>query len=108
MAILTEKKKYLQIDSKWPETRKKHEIGETEFLPVAGAGSRRSTDFPLDNVNTSYHTEFHQILTINVALVPKRHYFHKGKKAPKRTGKPTILSPIVCSNIENISMSFSS
>ena len=24
---------------------KKHETGETEFLPVAGAGSRRSTDF---------------------------------------------------------------
>ena len=34
-----------QIDSKWSETRKKHETGETEFLPVAGAGSRRSTDF---------------------------------------------------------------
>ena len=83
------KKKYLQIDSKWSETRKKHEIGETEFLPVAGAGSRRSTDFPLDNVNTSYHTEFHQILTINVALVPKRHNFHKGKKRVrgKREGK---------------------
>ena len=89
MAILTEKKKFLQIDSKWSKTRKKHETGKTEFLPVAGAGSRRSTDFPLDNVNTSYHTEFHQILTINVALVPKRHYFHKGKKRVrgKREGK---------------------
>ena len=87
LAILTEKKKILQIVSKWSKTRKKHEIGE--FLPVAGAGSRRSTDFPLDNVNTSYHTEFHQILTINVALVPKRHYFHKGKKRVrgKREGK---------------------
>ena len=40
------KKKILQIDSKWSETRKKHEIGETEFLPVAGAGSRWSTNFP--------------------------------------------------------------
>ena len=39
------KKIFLQIDSKWSETRKKHEIGETEFFPVAGAGSRRSTDF---------------------------------------------------------------
>ena len=28
---------FLQIDSKWSETRKKHEIGETEFLPVAGS-----------------------------------------------------------------------
>ena len=88
-ALVTGENKILQIDSKWSETRKKHEIGETEFLPVAGAGSRRSTDFPLDNVNTSYHTEFHQILTINVALVPKRHYFHKGKKRVrgKREGK---------------------
>ena len=59
---------------------KKHEIGETEFLPVAGVGSRQSTVFPLDNVNTIYHTEFHQILTINVAWVPKRQYFHKVKK----------------------------
>jgi hypothetical protein len=46
LAILTEKKKILQIDSKWSETRKKHETGETEFLPVAGAGSRRTTNFP--------------------------------------------------------------
>ena len=94
MAILTEKKKFLQIDSKRSKTRKKHETGKTEFLPVAGAGSRRSTDFPLDNVNTSYHTEFHQILTINVALVPKRHYFHKGKKRVRgeREGKKKILA----------------
>ena len=45
LAILRGKKNFLQIDSKWSETRKKHEIGETEFFPVAGAGSRRSTDF---------------------------------------------------------------
>ena len=43
--LVTGENKILQIDSKWSETRKKHEIGETEFLPVAGAGSRRSTDF---------------------------------------------------------------
>ena len=40
------KKKKLQIDSKWSKTRKKHETGKTEFLPVAGAGSRWSTNFP--------------------------------------------------------------
>ena len=45
LTILTEKKFFLQIDPKWSETRKKHEIGETEFFPVAGTGSRRSTDF---------------------------------------------------------------
>ena len=45
LAILTEKFFFLQIDSKWSETRKKHEIGDAEFLPVAGAGNRRSTDF---------------------------------------------------------------
>ena len=36
----------LQIDSKWSEMRKKHKIGDAEFLPVTGAGNRRSTDFP--------------------------------------------------------------
>ena len=39
--------------------------------PVPAAGGRPI--LPLENVNTSYHTEFHQILTINVAWVPKRH-----------------------------------
>ena len=43
LAILTF---FLQINSKWSETRKKHETGETEFFPVAGAGSRRTTNFP--------------------------------------------------------------
>ena len=70
----------MQIDSKWSETRKKHEIGETEFLPVAGS----RPILTLKNVNTSYHTEFHQILTINVAWVAKR---HKGKKGVKRNEK---------------------
>ena len=32
--------------------------------PVAGAGSRPF--LPLENVNTSYHSEFQQILSINV------------------------------------------
>ena len=39
--------------------------------PVPAAGGRPI--LPLENVNTSYHTEFHQILSINVAWVPKRH-----------------------------------
>ena len=50
--------------------RKKHETGETEFLPVAGAGRRQI--FHVDNVNTSYHTEFYQFLSINVAWIKKR------------------------------------
>ena len=45
LTILT-KNFFLQIDSKWSEMRKKHKIGDAEFLPVAGAGNRRSTDFP--------------------------------------------------------------
>ena len=39
--------------------------------PVPAAGGRQI--FHVDNVNTSYHTEFHQILSINVASAPKRH-----------------------------------
>ena len=39
--------------------------------PVPAAGGRPI--LPLENVNTSYHTEFHQILSINVAWVPKKH-----------------------------------
>ena len=46
LAILRGKKIFLQIDSKWSEMRKKHKIGDAEFLPVAGAGNRRSTYFP--------------------------------------------------------------
>ena len=53
----------MQIDSKWSEMRKKHETTDAKFfrLPVSAAGGQI---FPLDNVNTSYHTEFHQILSI--------------------------------------------
>ena len=36
----------------------------TADSPVAGAGSRPF--LPLENVNTSYHSEFQQILSINV------------------------------------------
>ena len=35
----------MQIDSKRSETRNEHEIGDAEFLSVAGANSRRSTNF---------------------------------------------------------------
>ena len=44
-ALMTGENKILQIVTKWSEMRKKHKIGDAEFLPVAGAGSRRSTDF---------------------------------------------------------------
>ena len=44
--LMTGENKILQIDSKWCETRKKHETGDAEFLPIAGAGSRWSTNFP--------------------------------------------------------------
>ena len=46
------------------------------FSPVISTGSPVAGGrpfLPLENVNTSYHTEFHQILSINVAWVPKRH-----------------------------------
>ena len=55
-----------QINSKWSESRKKHETGVATFLP-------------LDNVNTSYQTECHQILSIDVACIKKSINFHKGK-----------------------------
>ena len=35
----------MQIDFKWSETRKIHETGDTEFSPVASAGSQQSTNF---------------------------------------------------------------
>ena len=34
---------------------------------------------PLENVNTIYHTEFHQIPSINVACVKKKQRVHKSK-----------------------------
>ena len=63
----------MQIKPKWSETCKKHKTGNAQFFPVAGASNRQLTYLPLENVNTSYHTEFYQILTINVAWVQKRH-----------------------------------
>ena len=63
--------KKLQIDPKWSETCKKQETGDTEFSPVASASNRQSTNLPLENVDTNYHTKFPQILSINVAWVPK-------------------------------------
>ena len=69
LVILTEKKK-LQIDPKWSETCKKQETGDTEFSPVASASNQQSTNLPLENVDTSYHIKFPQILSINVAWVP--------------------------------------
>ena len=63
-------KKILQIDSKWSETRKKHETAD----PSAAADRRRRRRpiFPVEYVNTSYHTTFHQNISINVACVQKR------------------------------------
>ena len=63
-------KKKLQIDPKWSETCKKQETGDTEFSPVASASNQQSTNLPLENVDTSYHIKFPQILSINVAWVP--------------------------------------
>ena len=61
---MTSENKILQIDTKWSEMRKKHKTDDTEFLPVTDAGSRPF--LPLENVITSYHSEFQQIPSINV------------------------------------------
>ena len=49
-------KKILQIDPKWSETCKKHKTAD----PSAAADRRLI--FPVEYVNTSYHTTFHQNL----------------------------------------------
>ena len=61
---------FLPIDSKWSETRKKHETAD----PSAGADRRRRRQpiFRVEYVNTSYHTTFHQNISINVACIQKR------------------------------------
>ena len=63
---------FLPIDSKWSETRKKHETAD----PFAAAGAdrrrRRQPIFRVEYVNTSYHTTFHQNISINVACIQKR------------------------------------
>ena len=61
-------KKILQIDSKWSETRKKHETADPS---ASGAADRRPIS-SVEYVNTSYHTTFHQNISINVACVHKR------------------------------------
>ena len=61
--IFTEKK-ILQIDSKWSETRKKHETADP-----SAADRRRRPILPVEYVDTSYHTTFHQNLTISVACI---------------------------------------
>ena len=66
------KKKILQIDSKWSETRKKHETADPSAAAVADRRRRRRPIFSVEYVNTSYHTTFHQNISINVACVHKR------------------------------------
>ena len=66
------KKKILQIDSKWSETRKKHETADPSAAAVADRRRRRRPIFPVEYVNTSYHTTFHQNISINVACVQKK------------------------------------
>ena len=60
-------KKILQIDSKWSETRKKHETADPSAAAVADRRRRRRPISPVEYVNTSYHTTFHQNISINVA-----------------------------------------
>ena len=66
------KKKILQIDSKWSETRKKHETADPSAAATADRRRRRRPILPVEYVNTSYHTIFHQNISINVACVQKR------------------------------------
>ena len=65
-------KKFLQIDSKWSETRKKHETADPSAAAGADRRRRRQPIFRVEYVNTSYHTTFHQNISINVACVQKR------------------------------------
>ena len=58
---------FLPIDSKWSETRKKHETADP-----SAAADRRQPIFRVEYVNTSYHTTFHQNISINVACIQKR------------------------------------
>ena len=65
-------KKILQIDSKWSETRKKHETADPSAAATADRRRRRRPILPVEYVNTSYHTTFHQNISINVACIQKR------------------------------------
>ena len=72
LVISTEKKNFLQIDSKWSETCKKHETADPSADAAADRRRRRRPIFPVEYVNTSYHTTFHQNISINVACMHKR------------------------------------
>ena len=58
---------FLPIDSKWSETRKKHKTADPSV-----AADRWQPVFRVEYVNTSYHTTFHQNISINVACIHKR------------------------------------
>ena len=61
-----------------------HETGDADFLLVPAAGDRPF--LPLENVNTSYHSEFQQILSINVVgehIFKKRCQNFTFQKLPK-------------------------
>ena len=62
----------LQIDSKWSETRKKHETADPSAVAAADHRRRRRPISPVAYVNTSYHTTFHQNISINEACIHKR------------------------------------
>ena len=63
---------FLPIDSKWSETRKKHETADPSAAAGADRRRRRQPIFRVEYVNTSYHTTFHQNISINVACIQKR------------------------------------
>ena len=64
-----------KIDSKWSETPKNTKPAMPNFhqLPVLAAGVRSISH--VEYVNTSYHTEFDQNLSINVACIHKRSFW---------------------------------
>ena len=70
------KKKILQIDSKWSETRKKHETKDPSAATADDRRRRRPPILRLEYVNTSYHTTFHQNISINVACIHKKSIGH--------------------------------
>ena len=63
---------FLPINSKWSETRKKHKTADPSAAATADRRRRRRPILPVEYVNTSYHTTFHQNISINVACVQKR------------------------------------
>merc|ERR1711923_513583 len=80
-------KLFLQINSKWSEIRKKH-----NRRPIRC----RQPISPVEYVNTSYHTTFHQNISINVAcrgVYSSKHfeifpipYFQHFEKLPQNFG----------------------